>query len=70
MTDYVYFRDDALPGKGQPTDMFPGTQDVRATKLQYNDTMLIFGIFADSPDSVMYTAFCVLPLAGEGIIPE
>ena len=31
MTDNVNIRDDALPGKGQPTDMVPVTQDVRAT---------------------------------------
>ena len=38
---YVVSRDDALPGKGQPTDMVPATQDVRATDRVYNDTMLI-----------------------------
>ena len=70
MTDHVNIRDDALPGKGQPTDMVPGTQDVRATNRVYYRYNSNFGVFVELPESVIYTAFRVLPLAGEGIIPE
>ena len=44
MTDNVNIRDDALPGKGQPTELFPALQDVRATDRVHSNTMLLLGI--------------------------
>ena len=81
MTDHVNIRDDALPGKGQPTDMFPATQNIRMTDHAYNDTMLFWGIrqFAGfghiyriprtnpTGSTAAHSRFCAL--LREGVIP-